>query len=175
MSEASGDKSNPEPERKLTPTEVTILYWLNTHRKFRGSKVQLRKMMGYPSDGSINPYLNRLISTGYVKEDQTKTGVAFRLTGRGRDRIIFLRLPDYLLVAIGFIGIADLYAAFEYYFAKVPLSPYSDLLGGIALVALYIVIAVLRGNLAKEFLHLREPLEESESTPRDVRDDDSAS
>jgi hypothetical protein len=67
MSEASSDKSKPESERKLTPTQTKILYWLDTNRDFRGSKVQLRKKLGYPSDGSVNAPLKGLITNGYVK------------------------------------------------------------------------------------------------------------
>ena len=61
-------------EKRLEPTKIRILYFLHTHRSFRGSKSKLRKMMGYPSDGSINPHLNKLLEDGYLKEEETKAG-----------------------------------------------------------------------------------------------------
>ncbi len=165
MSEA-GD-GEPEPERKLPPTQIAILYWLTINPKFRGSKAELRRQMGYRSDGSINPHLNKLIDGGYVKEKQTKTGTAYRLTQKGRNSILHLRLPDYLLLVIGVIGVLDVYAAFEYYAFKFALSPITVLITGVVLLVMYFVISFLRKGIAKETLKMREPLGESETTPRD--------
>jgi len=165
----------PSEEKRLEPTKIKILYFLHTHRDFRGSKVQLRKMMGYPSDGSINPHLNELIDDDYLKEEQTKSGMAYRLTKKGRDGIFFLRLPDYLLLAIGIIGVLDLYLAFDNLVLGVPLSPNTTLITGAALIAMYLLIRSVQKRVTNRFLDMREPLEESESSPRDGREDVSSS
>jgi hypothetical protein len=170
MSEASGDKSKPEPERKLTPTQTKILYWLDTHRKFRGSKVDLRKRMGYPSDGSVNLPLKGLITNGYVKEDVSEEGSAFPLTQKGQNKIFYLRLPDRLLFVLVFLGVVDIYVGVANLVLRTDLSPYTDIITGGSLLAIFLVVRVLGGRLANEFLDIRQPLEESESTPRDGRD-----
>lgn len=162
-------------ERKLTPTEIRILYWLQTHQGFRGSKVQLRKRMGYPSDGSVNRPLNGLIAKGYVKEDANDKGSAFRLTGKGRNKILFLRLPAILALAIGFVGIGELYAALENVFGGVALSPFSPLVGGLVLLVMSVFLLFVLNRIANDFLGIRQPLEESESLPREDREPSSTS
>lgn len=162
-------------ERKLTPTQLKILYWLDTHRGFRGSKVQLRKNLGYTSDGSVNAPLKGLISDGYVDENASEEGTAYPLTSKGKGKIFYLRLPDRLLFVIGFVAIVDIYVGLTNLYDSVPISPYTEVIGGVSLLAIFLVVKLLRNSLANEFLDLRQPLEESESTPRDSRDNISGS
>lgn len=173
MPEPQNGKSEEDSvaNKRLSPTQIKILYYLDKHRDFRGSKVKLRKEMGYSSDGSVNPHLNSLIEDGYVKPEETKKGTAYLVTRKGRNKITFLRLPDNLLVVIGIIGALDVYLAFNYFVWKVPLSPYSDLVTGAALLVMFFVITALRRGVVKEFLDLREPLTNPETLPREPREE----
>ena len=173
MPETHNGKSEEDyaVEKRLSPTQIKILYYLEKHKDFRGSKVQLRKNMGYSSDGSVNPHLNDLIEDGYVKPEETDKGTAYLVTRKGRNKITLLRLPDYLLGVIGIIGVLDVYLAFNYFVWKIPLNPYSDLVTGAALLVMFLVIAALRRGVVKEFLDLREPLAPSESLPREPREE----
>jgi hypothetical protein len=131
--------------------------------------------MGYTSDGSVNTPLNGLITDGYIKEDSSKGPTAYPLTGKGTNAIFFLRLPDRLLLVIEVIGVLDVYVAFENLVVGIALSPYTGLISGAALLGIFGLIISQRRRIANEFLDIREPLEESESTPQDVRDDVSVS
>lgn len=175
LSDTDDTGSSDKSERKLTPTQLKILYWLDTHRKFRGSKVQLRKNLGYPSDGSVNAPLKGLLSEGYIDEDVSDTGTAYPLTAKGKSRIFYLRLPDRLLFVIGIVGILEIYVGLADLYGNIPLSPYTDIISGSSLFAIFAVVMLLRKGLAKEFLDIRPPLEESESMPRDGREDISGS
>ncbi len=137
--------------------------------------MQLRKQLGYPSDGSVNLPLKGLITNGYVKEDVSKEGSAFPLTQKGRNKIFFLRLPDRLLFVIGALGIVNIYVGVANLLSGIALNPYTDIVSGGSLLTIFLVVRLLRRRLANEFLDIREPLEESENIPRENREDISSS
>lgn len=171
MSEPSDDKTRKNSERKLSPTEIIILYWLATNRKFRGSKSELRRQLGYPSDGSVHPHLIKLISEGYVEEKPTKKGTEFFVTRKGRDAIFFLRQSDLLLAVVAIVGVLDIYVSLDNLIFHVPYTIYTTLVSGASLIGIYVVVRATKRRIAHQFLGIRPPLGESESVPRDGQDD----
>ena len=152
------DGEQPQEERRLTPLQVKILYFLYRRKKFRGSILGMSKEMGYESDGKVNPALHYLVDKKYAREEPTETGRIYSLEKKGRDEIIFLILPNYLLLAILVIGLVDVYVAYAYFVLHVPLNPYSDLIGGAAMIAMAYVLLWAKRGMVKRFLDLRDPI-----------------
>ena len=118
----------------------------------------MSKEMGYESDGKVNPALHYLVDKKYAREEPTETGRVYSLEKKGRDEIVFLILPNYLLLAILVVGLVDVYVAYAYFVLHVPLNPYSDLIGGAAMIAMAYVLLWAKRGMVKRFLDLRDPI-----------------
>ena len=120
--------------------------------------------MGYPSDGAVNPNLRFLLNKGYAKEEFEGNNRVYSLTQKGKDEIGFIILPNYLLIVILVVGFANIWVAYDYFVLGIPLNPWSDLVGGAAMVAMAYVLLIVKRGMVKKFLDLREPLTDTEST-----------
>jgi hypothetical protein len=141
-------------KEKLPPAKIRILYYLRKHKDFRGSKVSLSKGLGYKGDSRTNINLNELIRDGYLVEEATPEGMAYKLTQKGVDQIQFLLLPDALLLMIVVIGALDVYTGLLALFNITPLSVISPLAGGTALLVFAPVFWIIKNRVIGQFLQI---------------------
>ncbi|MEM2173269.1 MAG: rhomboid family intramembrane serine protease [Thermoproteota archaeon] len=115
----------------LVTRETWLLYYLWKIKGFRGSISALSKELGYKDDSSVNKKINKLKQKGYVKEEQTRTGTVFKVTGKGERKIIFLILPRYTLKILMVLTFAYLFWGLLGVFGIFYVEPWNILLIGI--------------------------------------------
>jgi len=141
-------------QARLSPAKIKILYYLRKHKNFRGSIVALSKELGYKGDSRTNINLNELIREGYVMEKPSAEGSAYEITQKGANQILFLVLPDALIIIIAVVGAIQVYLGLLAIFNISPLSVISAVAGGAILLAFSPIFWRIKNRVIEEFLQI---------------------
>jgi len=144
------ETTGKRPQKRLTPTKLSILYVLHEKGEHDGTISQLSREMGYSSDSTVNTNLNELLEDGYA------IGPPYKVTKKGENELRFTRFPEYLLALILAIGGVDIIVSLEDFSGFGPINPYGTLSLGLALVVVSILFLRIKRRIFREFLGLKD-------------------
>jgi Mn-dependent DtxR family transcriptional regulator len=101
--------SRKETAEDVVTREAWLMYRLWKMKGFRGSISELSRELEYKDDSPVNRRINALKEKGYVEEERKASDVMFKLTNKGKRKILFMILPRYLLYSVLTLAFADIY------------------------------------------------------------------